>query len=222
MLTWVRLPKLSIHFFNHTTVNKIGNHIDRTIQMDLATSEGARARYARVCVEVDLAKPLLGKYMIGERVFFVEYESLENVCHTCGLYGHKADSCPTLAPSERQADVEMPAPERTAETESVGDVGSWMTVTRRRQRKTPDKKVDGQAKKQFTAELPKQGSRFNILRRNGKERDVGGVSSNAKPDSAKAHEVPVVDPISQLSAITERLFPRGTKASPNPPRPPGG
>ncbi|CAN1188710.1 hypothetical protein LINPERHAP2_LOCUS39492 [Linum perenne] len=147
VLTWVQLPKLPIHFFIHTTVNRIGNHIGRTIQMDLATSEGARARYARVCVEVDLAKPLLGKYMIGESVFFVEYESLENVCHTCGLYGHKADSCPTLAPSERQADVEMPAPEPTAETESVGDVGSWMTVTRRRQRKTPYKKVDGQAKK---------------------------------------------------------------------------
>ncbi|CAN1165050.1 hypothetical protein LINPERPRIM_LOCUS33532 [Linum perenne] len=36
--------------------------------MDLATSEGAQARYTRVCVEVDLTKPLLGKYMIGDCV----------------------------------------------------------------------------------------------------------------------------------------------------------
>ncbi|CAN1120536.1 hypothetical protein LINPERHAP2_LOCUS254 [Linum perenne] len=71
-------------------VNRIENHIGRTIRMDLATAEGARARYARVCVEVDLSKPLLGKYMIGERVFFVEYESLENFCHCCGFYGHKS------------------------------------------------------------------------------------------------------------------------------------
>ncbi|CAN1120538.1 hypothetical protein LINPERHAP2_LOCUS254 [Linum perenne] len=90
ILTWVRLPKMSIHFFNYTAVNRIENHIGRTIRMDLATAEGARARYARVCVEVDLSKPLLGKYMIGERVFFVEYESLENFCHCCGFYGHKS------------------------------------------------------------------------------------------------------------------------------------
>ncbi|CAN1179261.1 hypothetical protein LINPERHAP1_LOCUS37816 [Linum perenne] len=37
--------------------------------MDLVTKEGARARYARVCVEVDLTKPLLGKYVIDNRVF---------------------------------------------------------------------------------------------------------------------------------------------------------
>ncbi|CAN1811454.1 hypothetical protein LINPERHAP1_LOCUS26225 [Linum perenne] len=70
-------------------VNRIGNHIGRTIRMDLATTEGARARYARVCVEIDLSKPLLGKYMIGDCVFYVEYESIENICYTCGFYGHK-------------------------------------------------------------------------------------------------------------------------------------
>ncbi|CAN1822940.1 hypothetical protein LINPERHAP1_LOCUS30164 [Linum perenne] len=52
ILTWVRLPKLLIHLFNHTTVNKIGNHIVQTVHVDLATLEGARYRYARVCVEV--------------------------------------------------------------------------------------------------------------------------------------------------------------------------
>ncbi|CAN1170163.1 hypothetical protein LINPERPRIM_LOCUS242 [Linum perenne] len=66
IITWVLLSKLPIHFFNNTTVNRIGNQIDRTIQMDLATSEGARTRW--VCVEVDLSKTLLGKYMIRVRV----------------------------------------------------------------------------------------------------------------------------------------------------------
>ncbi|CAN1800486.1 hypothetical protein LINPERHAP1_LOCUS22551 [Linum perenne] len=48
-------------------VERIGNHIGKTIHLDLATEEGARARYARVCVEVDLARPLLGKYIIEDR-----------------------------------------------------------------------------------------------------------------------------------------------------------
>ncbi|CAN1188875.1 hypothetical protein LINPERHAP1_LOCUS39119 [Linum perenne] len=56
--------------------------------------EGARARYARVFIEVDISKPLLGKYMIGDRVYYVEYECLENLCYTCGVYGHKLEACP--------------------------------------------------------------------------------------------------------------------------------
>ncbi|CAN1819269.1 hypothetical protein LINPERHAP1_LOCUS28665 [Linum perenne] len=73
ILSWVRLPKLPIHLFNPLVVERIGNHIGRTVRLDLATKEGARARYARVCVEIDLSKPLLGKYIIDNRVFYVEY-----------------------------------------------------------------------------------------------------------------------------------------------------
>ncbi|CAN1777430.1 hypothetical protein LINPERHAP1_LOCUS14053 [Linum perenne] len=112
-------------------VTRIGNHIGRTVRLDLATSDGARARYARVCVEVDLSKPLLGKYMIGDRVFYVEYECLENICHTCGIHGHSMDSCPTtripdVAPSPRDETIPTEIP-----TEPEPEVGSWMTVRRR-------------------------------------------------------------------------------------------
>ncbi|CAN1749230.1 hypothetical protein LINPERHAP1_LOCUS3634, partial [Linum perenne] len=79
ILTWVRLLKLPTHYFNETTVERIGNHIGRTIRLDLATAEVAKARYARVCVEVDMMKLLLGKYMVDDRVLYVEYESLDNI-----------------------------------------------------------------------------------------------------------------------------------------------
>ncbi|CAN1797504.1 hypothetical protein LINPERHAP1_LOCUS21292, partial [Linum perenne] len=123
ILNWVRLPKLPIHYFNHVAVNRIGNHIGRTIQMDLATAEGARARYARVCLEIDISKPLLGKYMIGDRVFYVEYESIENICYMCGFYGHKKDSC-LLCKSSASPDevVAVQEPEKAAEP-NEGDTG---------------------------------------------------------------------------------------------------
>ncbi|CAN1162279.1 hypothetical protein LINPERPRIM_LOCUS1264 [Linum perenne] len=89
IMTWVRLPKLPIQFFNRLAVERIGNHIGKTVRLDMATSEGARARYARVCVEVDLSRPLLGKYVIEDKVYLFEYESLDNICYSCGLYGHK-------------------------------------------------------------------------------------------------------------------------------------
>ncbi|CAN1145368.1 hypothetical protein LINPERHAP2_LOCUS14644 [Linum perenne] len=62
--------------------------------MDLATTQGARGRFARVCVEIDIMKLLLGNYMIEDKVLKIEYESLENLCFDCGTYGHKKEACP--------------------------------------------------------------------------------------------------------------------------------
>ncbi|CAN1144617.1 hypothetical protein LINPERHAP2_LOCUS14197 [Linum perenne] len=100
------------------------------VRMDLATTQGARARYARVWVEVDISRPLLGKYIIEDRVYHVEYESLENICFSCGIYGHKEEGCPTA-----KADVRS-TPDAAAtqlETPDKGEpnCGSWMTVKRR-------------------------------------------------------------------------------------------
>ncbi|CAN1805821.1 hypothetical protein LINPERHAP1_LOCUS24421 [Linum perenne] len=102
--------------------------------MDLATSEGAR--YARVCVEIDLYKPLLGKYIIGDRVLFVEYESLENICFNFGMYGHKEDRCPLLFPIEEcNASPSLPPPMK-ATTDPEKEAGSWMTVSHRQRKKS--------------------------------------------------------------------------------------
>ncbi|CAN1788158.1 hypothetical protein LINPERHAP1_LOCUS17936 [Linum perenne] len=50
--------------------------------------------------------------MIEDKTFYVEYESLDNICFSCGFYGHKEDGClpshppePVVAPSAK-ADVE--------------------------------------------------------------------------------------------------------------------
>ncbi|CAN1810686.1 hypothetical protein LINPERHAP1_LOCUS25982 [Linum perenne] len=201
-------------------VNRIGNYIGRTIRMDLATAEGARARYARICVEVDLSKPLLGKYMIGERVFFVEYESLENVCHCCGFYGHKMDACPTLGSSTCSEAEVIPSPPPTEAAGHTGDAGSWMTVTRRHQRKNNGKQIESQKKKQEGADILIQESKFRVLRREDKEKDAKVIAPVAVPSPGKPQDYHVADPISQLEAITEQLFPQAPKSAPSKARPP--
>ncbi|CAN1181380.1 hypothetical protein LINPERHAP2_LOCUS35350 [Linum perenne] len=134
ILTWVRLPRLPIHYFNPVAVKRIGDHIGRIVRLDLATKEGARGRFARVCVEIDISKLLLGKYMIEDRTFKIEYESLENICFDCGFYGHKKDVC--LAKAVTQA-AESASAKLTKTDDVVVDqeVGEWMTVQRRNQRK---------------------------------------------------------------------------------------
>ncbi|CAN1165417.1 hypothetical protein LINPERHAP2_LOCUS26138 [Linum perenne] len=156
ILFWVRLPKLPIHYFNNVAVSRIGNCIGRTVRLDLATKEGARGRYARVCVELDVSKPLLGKYILDDRVMHIEYESLENICFDCGFYGHKLDHCPRSPPKADSAvsteTGKQVAPEETEE----GDTGSWMTVSRRHKSKKKDQ--SNQPK-----EAKASGSRFSPL-----------------------------------------------------------
>ncbi|CAN1841757.1 hypothetical protein LINPERHAP1_LOCUS36599 [Linum perenne] len=136
-------------------VERIGNHIGRTVRLDLATAEGARARYARVCVEVDLSRPLLGKYVIEDKVFLVEYESLDNICFSCGLYGHREDDC---RPAEANVEVVPPANEvGTGESSgAVANSRSWMIVKRRQHK--PIKAIEPSSKP-----TQYQGSRFGIL-----------------------------------------------------------
>ncbi|CAN1120788.1 hypothetical protein LINPERPRIM_LOCUS936 [Linum perenne] len=203
ILTWVRLPQLPIHFFNTTAVTRIGNHIGRTIRLDLATTEGARARYARVCVEVDVSKPLLGKYMIGDRVFHVVYESLENLCHSCGMYGHKSDGCPALDPIVQETPSTQTPINIPEETKVENDAGSWMTVTRRRQGKTKSK-VEA-------AVTQENGSRFSVLLREQESsvREETSNASKASPGSDGAKG------ISQLNSIVAKVFSKvGAKGIP--------
>ncbi|CAN1826361.1 hypothetical protein LINPERHAP1_LOCUS31507 [Linum perenne] len=136
----------------HLAVTRIGNYIGKTVRIDLATTEGARARYARVCVEVDVSKPLLGKYMIEDRTFLVEYESLENICASCGFYGHKHDSCLTLST------ISSPTPQKKSDEHvgCAGDVGDWMVVQRRNKNK--NRKENKESSKSVQS-----GSRFDIL-----------------------------------------------------------
>ncbi|CAN1776648.1 hypothetical protein LINPERHAP1_LOCUS13716 [Linum perenne] len=176
ILTWVRLPKLPIHFFNPLAVERIGNHIGRTVRMDLATKEGARARYARVCVEVDLSKPLLGKYVIDDRVFYIEYESLDNICFSCGMYGHKLDSCGLKEDgpvSITEDDLEQEKAAQTIE----GNSGSWMTVSRRQKKKAPKPNAAVQ-------QTQKTGSRFSVLSRDT-DPPIGTSSSKTPKENVQ-------------------------------------
>ncbi|CAL1402023.1 unnamed protein product [Linum trigynum] len=59
-LVWVHLLEIPEEFFNREDVMHIAELIGDPIRVDRATELGARMKYAIVCVEVDLTKPLLG------------------------------------------------------------------------------------------------------------------------------------------------------------------
>ncbi|CAN1290501.1 hypothetical protein LINPERPRIM_LOCUS20733, partial [Linum perenne] len=127
-------------------------------------------RYARVCVEIDRLKPFLGKYIIEDRVFHVEYESIENMCFSCGFYGQKD----AAYPSHTSESTREPVADTMQETKKVreGDFRKWMTVCRRKNTRKPLSKTP-------TGKSPALGTRFDILSRNSDPPTV--LENNSMP-----------------------------------------
>ncbi|KAB5524204.1 hypothetical protein DKX38_021953 [Salix brachista] len=63
------------------------------IKVDMNIVNVTRGKFARICIEVDLDKPVVGKVWIHNHWHNVEYEGLHIICNECGCYGHVARNC---------------------------------------------------------------------------------------------------------------------------------
>lgn len=62
----------------------IGNMIGKTVKVDKNTLTKERGKYARLCIQVNLLKPLLSMFLIKGRHYKIEYERLHLLCLSCG------------------------------------------------------------------------------------------------------------------------------------------
>ncbi|KAL0919933.1 hypothetical protein M5K25_009024 [Dendrobium thyrsiflorum] len=96
---WVRLPQLPLLYWDVTNLNRMANFIGEPLWLDSHTSTWGRSSFARMCVRLDLSKPLLpGIWIKGLHGRFfqrIEYEGLSNFCFACGMIGHTVDRCPS-------------------------------------------------------------------------------------------------------------------------------
>jgi len=58
------------------------------------TTLANRGRFGRVCVEVELEKPLVGLIEIDGFSYIMEYKGLHTFSFKCGRYGHRKILCP--------------------------------------------------------------------------------------------------------------------------------
>nr|POE94062.1 putative ribonuclease h protein [Quercus suber] len=144
---WARLPRLPIEFYDLGVLKEIGNVIGPVLRIDAITASGTRGRYARICVQVDLAKPLVRKVFIGRFGQEVLYEGISSLCFACGRLGHRREACPYLikeamvtqtelreTEGTKLDDVEKPKVTPSEEVSNVKEeYGPWMLVERRKQ-----------------------------------------------------------------------------------------
>ncbi|KAI7994381.1 hypothetical protein LOK49_LG11G02199 [Camellia lanceoleosa] len=107
---WMRFPNLPIEYYSERILFHIAKAFGNPLKVDIKTAMAARGKYARVCVEMDLRKPLISHFTIGKYKYTVEYEHIHSFCFSCGRVGHWRKNS-----SER-----WPAPKRTSEPVTVG------------------------------------------------------------------------------------------------------
>lgn len=182
MALWVRISGLPVKFFKEFTIAKIGRILGDVVRVDPVTIGQARGKFARVCIEVDLSKPLRPFVEVEGVAYQVVYEGISMICFECGCFGHPKDKCPSLVKVPESSDqpqnhsapiqpVEDIVEESTSTAEpsessqmmdasSVADIvkedmGPWMLMNYRNKKKgnvSVDNKKTGPT-----------GSRFSVL-----------------------------------------------------------
>ena len=75
---WIRLNELPIEYYHAEALLQIGKAIGNVLRVDTRTASEFRGRFARLCVQVDVEKPLVTAILIGKREQSVCYEESTN------------------------------------------------------------------------------------------------------------------------------------------------
>ncbi|XP_019159673.1 PREDICTED: uncharacterized protein LOC109156274 [Ipomoea nil] len=140
LLVWVRFPELPIEYFDEEFLKKIGKTIGRPVKIDTTTSLASIGKFARVCVEIDITKSLLSKFVLHFMDWPIKYEGINLICFKCGVYDHHQENCGkegdeggvNSGQNAVTADMATPPVEKQKPPERFG---AWMLVTRKERRR---------------------------------------------------------------------------------------
>ena len=177
MAVWIRILGLPVAYSKEFTLNNIGNVLGTVVKIDQLTLAQSRGKFSRLCVEIDLHKPLLLNIEVEGVAYSVVYEGISMICFNCGCYGHVKANCTSAAANnsdnvgpmnmEQPADsnnddspIETDPPKDKNDTNeatpSSGGPGPWMLMLYKNKKTSPNKMP-------HNAAPSKSGSRFALL-----------------------------------------------------------
>lgn len=129
----------------------------------------SRGRFARICVEIDLHRPLNPKIQVLGHMQVMEYEGLHLVWFSCGQYGHKAQDCAssidqTTAASGLESLPPQPPVRPTVAQTPETSFEPWMLVPSGRRHHRPLAGSDvGTERKAVRSQVPRDGITGDLI-----------------------------------------------------------
>ena len=90
---WIRLNELPIEYYNAEALHQIGKSVGIVLRVDTHTATETKGKFARLCVQIDVNKPLTTAILIGKFEQPVCYEGIQKLCFGCGRMGHQKEVC---------------------------------------------------------------------------------------------------------------------------------
>ncbi|XP_028068289.1 uncharacterized protein LOC114270858 [Camellia sinensis] len=152
----VRFPELLIEYYQDKVLFAIAKTIRKPLKLAMTIAMATRGKFAHVCVELDLRKPLCPRFFLEGEYYTIEYESLHAFCFFCGGVDHRKESYrfkpPKPRPEPKQLAVSDEASPSTAtdkdniHPQQPGlnqdeEYGPWMLVTKKNRRPVYIKKT---------------------------------------------------------------------------------
>ncbi|CAN0857464.1 hypothetical protein LINGRAHAP2_LOCUS6757 [Linum grandiflorum] len=169
LVTWIRIVGLPLEYYNDDGIFAITKKVGAPIRIDRQTSLVSRGKFARVCVELDLSRPLIPEVGVDGKWLQVEYEGIPKICRLCFHAGHDSVDC-VLAPEKAEGDVSMTVQEegpRNASTNKskaeLKETTEWMVVKfqpankKRKNRKTGNQRKEEHRNRPATVKTPPPG-----------------------------------------------------------------
>nr|POE45788.1 uncharacterized protein CFP56_42917 [Quercus suber] len=221
---WVRLPRLPIEYYDLEALKEIGQAIGTVLRIDTHIASKARGRYAKLCIQVDIEKPIY-TIMIGKFQQSVVYKGIGKLCFSCGRFGHSSNqaedshvsngevrsSATSNAPTT-DSDPRQPVSAGTSPTTDAGTLivpdqviedkyGLWLVVTCRKQANKSSKRTNGNASPKAPVLPPSRahhlvGSSLKMAHSNDGKRKAIWLESSSKalPFSFRPTKLPSQGP----------------------------
>ncbi|CAN0859756.1 hypothetical protein LINGRAHAP2_LOCUS7750 [Linum grandiflorum] len=93
LITWIRTEGLPFEYYHDDSLFAIASQVGAPIRTDRQTTMVSRGKFAWLCVEIDLSKPLPSEVWVDGEWLKVAYEGIPTICRLCWHAGHATDSC---------------------------------------------------------------------------------------------------------------------------------
>ena len=138
---WVRIPRLPWELWDSEYLTASLLHVGVLVKLDHNTLYRLKDKFARVCINIDITKPLPGSLSITHKEGCLRvpliYEGLHEVCPLCGGESHLLEACPKLPTSkkvevvvekfESSTNINVPSMPATLQN-PPSSTDSWVTI----------------------------------------------------------------------------------------------